>query len=161
MEAEVRLLVAPTPAAPGPWSRTRAHCLGPGTAWRRLGVATSPVCCVWGTQALPAVCLSASESVSAAPGLTVCLSLPVLHPHWPFPSLSPWRPAGLPLSQSLSPAASGCPSAHISLPFSPSPPSGSQPLFLVVSLGGRNPDPSPGYPGSEPGAVLMSSEVEG
>lgn len=135
-------------------------------AWHRLVevgvvVATSPVCCVWETRALPAVCQPLSLCVCRSG--SHCLSLWVLHRHQPSPSLSPWRPAGLPLSLSPSPAVSGSPSAHISLPFSPSLPSGSQPLFLVVSLGGKNPDPSPRYPypGSGPRAVLLSSEAEG
>lgn len=154
--------MAPAPAAPGPCSQTRAHCLGPGTAWWRWGW--------WWLPAPSAVsgrrghCLrSVSLSLCVCCFGSHCLSLWVLHPHRPSPSLSPWRPAGLPLSLSPSPAVSGSPSAHISLPFSPSLPSGSQPLFLVVSLGGKNPDPSPRYPypGSGPGAVLLSSEAEG
>ena len=146
MEAEVRLLVAPAPAAPRTMESDKGLLFG---AWHRLVevgvvVATSPVCCVWETRALPAVCQPLSLSVCRSG--SHCLSLRVLHPHRPSPSLSPWHSAGLPLSLSPCPLLSlGLP-LHTSLPFSPSLPSGSQPVSGGLS-GRQEPLPQPSVAG--------------
>lgn len=116
--------------------RTRAHC-GPGTAWRRLGVATKhPAvsgglrhCCLCQPLSL-CVCCSGSHCLSE-----VSRSCTL----WPSPSLRSMAPS-LPLSQSLSClwvslCTSLCLSPHL-LHLALSPYSGGL-------SGGDEPDPSP------------------